>query len=198
MVVSPHLPQCPLACQGWLPGTRRGCREVRDPSRPRPVAQSSAAIGARADGACRGRAPSSLRQRSGRVARLQVARRRWCHRQRGRWKCGGWYRSPRIRSASSLILRRPNALLNTIKHMCGRYAIATSRLPRIENALGIELPGRSASIQRRADPDGSHRPRDRGPPLRTGRGALGPDSGLVQGAAHGVCDVQRARRDRRD
>ena len=24
--------------------------------------------------------------------------------------------------------------------MCGRYAIATSRLPRIENALGIELP----------------------------------------------------------
>ena len=25
--------------------------------------------------------------------------------------------------------------------MCGRYAIATSRLPRIERALGVELPG---------------------------------------------------------
>ena len=24
--------------------------------------------------------------------------------------------------------------------MCGRYAIATSRLPRIENALGVALP----------------------------------------------------------
>jgi hypothetical protein len=24
--------------------------------------------------------------------------------------------------------------------MCGRYAIGTSRLPRIENALGVALP----------------------------------------------------------
>jgi len=110
----------------------------------------------------------------------------------------GRFRPMPVRGGLGLILKRIRcATLVRYRHvrpLCHRHRAG---LPRIENVLGIELPELKPRYNVAPTPDGSIVRATVARGLRAGRGTLGLNPGLVEGAAHGLCDVQRPRRDRR-